>query len=95
MPGPVGGPAAQVEVTSVDGTVLPGQIVPILDVPSLAVATGAANVRVAFAIGESAGRRRGGPARPRRSGSTSKAWTAAAHPSGRAATSSTWRGSAS
>ncbi|MEV0622328.1 hypothetical protein AB0I81_54055 [Nonomuraea sp. NPDC050404] len=58
----VSGPDAQVEVTSVDGAVLPGQIVPILDVPSLAVATGAPNVRFAFAIGESAGRRRGGPA---------------------------------
>ncbi|MEZ7124948.1 hypothetical protein ACBR40_06405 [Nonomuraea sp. AD125B] len=55
------GPDAQVEITSIDGTVLPGQLVPILDIPSLAVATGAANVRVAFAIGESAGRRRGGP----------------------------------
>ncbi|MEW9550189.1 hypothetical protein [Nonomuraea sp. NPDC050783] len=58
----VSGPDAQVEITSVDGAVLPGQIVPILDVPSLALATGAPNVRLAFAIGESAGRRRGGPA---------------------------------
>ncbi|MER6174034.1 hypothetical protein [Streptosporangium sp. NPDC001681] len=58
----VSGPDAQVEVTGVDGTVLPAQIVPILDVPSLALATGAPNVRFAFAIGESAGRRRGGPA---------------------------------
>ncbi|MFI7469225.1 hypothetical protein [Nonomuraea sp. NPDC049646] len=58
----VTGPEAEVEVTSVDGTVLPGRIVPILDVPSLALATGAPNVRFAFAIGESAGRRRGGRA---------------------------------
>lgn len=58
----VGGPDARVEVTSADGTVLPGQIVPTLDVPSLAVATGAPNVRFAFAVGESAGRRRGEPA---------------------------------
>ncbi|MFI6713246.1 hypothetical protein ACIBF7_42920 [Nonomuraea sp. NPDC050478] len=49
------------EVTGVDGAVLPGRIVPILDVPSLALATGAPNVRFAFAISESAGRRRGGP----------------------------------
>ncbi|MEU5865442.1 hypothetical protein ABZ815_30030 [Nonomuraea sp. NPDC047529] len=58
----VTGPDAEVEVTGVDGTVLPGQIVPILDVPSLALATGAPNVRFAFAVGESSGRRRGGPA---------------------------------
>ncbi|GAA1687979.1 hypothetical protein GCM10009733_100790 [Nonomuraea maheshkhaliensis] len=58
----VSGPDAEVEVTGVDGTVLPGLIVPILDVPSLALATGAPNVRFAFAIGESAGRRHGGPA---------------------------------
>ncbi|MBA2891219.1 hypothetical protein [Nonomuraea soli] len=57
----VSGPDAQVMITSVDGVVLPGQIVPILDVPSLAVATGAPHVRFAFAVGESAGRRRGGP----------------------------------
>ncbi|GAA4195350.1 hypothetical protein GCM10022252_40990 [Streptosporangium oxazolinicum] len=58
----VGDSDAQVEVSSVDGTVLPGQLIPTLDVPSLAIATGAPNVRCALAIGESAGRRRGGPA---------------------------------
>ncbi|WP_329430005.1 hypothetical protein OG339_17365 [Streptosporangium sp. NBC_01495] len=58
----VGDPGTQVEVSSVDGTVLPGRLIPTLDVPSLAVATGAPNVRFAFAVGESAGRRRGGPA---------------------------------
>ncbi|MBF6168005.1 saccharopine dehydrogenase [Streptomyces gardneri] len=55
-------PDAQVDVPSVDGVVLPGQSVPILDVPSLAVATGAPNVRFAFAFGETASRRRGEPA---------------------------------
>jgi hypothetical protein len=55
------GPDAQVEMRTVDGTVLPGQSIPILDVPSLALATGAPNVRFDFAVGESAGRRRGGP----------------------------------
>ncbi|WP_231619111.1 hypothetical protein [Nonomuraea sp. SBT364] len=58
----VGGADARTEVTSIDGTVLPAQIVPILDVPSLALATGAANVSFAFAVGESAARRRGEPA---------------------------------
>ncbi|WP_020387889.1 hypothetical protein [Kribbella catacumbae] len=52
-------PDAQVKIQSVDGTVLPGQSAPILDVPSLALATGAPNVSLAFAVGESAGRRRG------------------------------------
>ncbi len=56
----IAGPDAQVEMRTVDGTVLPGQSIPILDVPSLALATGAPNVRFDFAVGESAGRRRGG-----------------------------------
>lgn len=56
------GPDAQVEVPSADGTVLPGQSIAILDVPSIALATGAPNVRFDFAVGESAGRRRGEPA---------------------------------
>ncbi|MBF6341829.1 saccharopine dehydrogenase [Nocardia abscessus] len=55
----VTGPEAQVGVPSVDGTVLPGQILAILDVPSLALATGAPNVLFEFAIGETASRRRG------------------------------------
>ncbi|MEV4305056.1 hypothetical protein [Nonomuraea sp. NPDC049624] len=58
----IAGPDAEVAVTGIDGAVLPGQVVPILDVPSLALATGASDVRFAFAVGESAGRRRGGPA---------------------------------
>jgi hypothetical protein len=58
----VGDPDAQAEVPSVDGTALPGQSIPILDVPSLAIATGAPNVRFDFAVGESASRRRGEPA---------------------------------
>jgi hypothetical protein len=55
-------PDAQEDVPSVDGTLLPGQSIPILDVPSLALATGAPNVRFDFAVGESAGLRRGEPA---------------------------------
>ncbi|NYI04532.1 saccharopine dehydrogenase NADP-binding domain-containing protein [Allostreptomyces psammosilenae] len=55
----VTGPDAQVEVPSADGTVLPGQSIATLDVPSLALATGAPDVRFALAVGESAGRRRG------------------------------------
>jgi hypothetical protein len=58
----VSGLDAQAEVASVDGAVLPGQSIPILDVPSLAIATGAPNVRFDFALGESASRRRGEPA---------------------------------
>jgi hypothetical protein len=58
----VAGAEAQADVPSADGTVLPGQSIPILDVPSLALATGAPNVRFDFAVGESAGRRRGEPA---------------------------------
>lgn len=55
----VNGPDADVSVASPDGTVVPGQRIGILDVPSLALATGAANVTFDFAVGESAGRRRG------------------------------------
>ncbi|MEU5400520.1 saccharopine dehydrogenase [Streptomyces sp. NPDC005963] len=58
----VTGPDAQADVRSTDGTDLPGQSIAILDVPSLALATDAPNVRFDFAVGESAGRRRGGPA---------------------------------
>lgn len=55
------GPDAQVEVRSSDGTALPGQSIAILDVPSLALATGAPDARFDFAVGTSAGRRLGGP----------------------------------
>lgn len=48
------------EVHDADGIALPGQLAAILDVPSLALGTGAANVRFAFAMGESSGRRRSG-----------------------------------
>jgi hypothetical protein len=58
----VGGPDARAEVTGTDGTVLAGQSVAVLDVPSLALATGAPDVRFDLAVGESPGRRRGGPA---------------------------------
>ncbi|MFE6779232.1 saccharopine dehydrogenase [Streptomyces sp. NPDC057702] len=58
----VSGADAQVDVTGSDGTVQPGQAIAILDVPSLALATGAPDVRFAFAVGTSTGRRRGGPA---------------------------------
>ncbi|MFJ4768563.1 saccharopine dehydrogenase [Streptomyces uncialis] len=58
----VTGPDAQADVRSTDGTDLPGQSVAILDVPSLALATDAPHVRFDFAVGESAGRRRGEPA---------------------------------
>ncbi|MFF8957409.1 saccharopine dehydrogenase [Streptomyces sp. NPDC014894] len=58
----VNGPDAQVDVRSIDGVDLPGQSIAILDVPSLALATDAPNVRFDFAVGESAGRRRGEPA---------------------------------
>jgi hypothetical protein len=51
---------SQAEVRTLDGTVVPAQSVPILDVPSLAHATGAPNVRFDYALGESAGRRRAG-----------------------------------
>ena len=51
---------ARAEVRTLDGAVLPAQSIPILDVPSLAHATGAPDVRFDYAFGESAGRRRGG-----------------------------------
>ena len=53
---------AQAQVRALDGTVLPAHSIPVLDVPSLAHATGAPNVRFDHAVGESAGRRRGGRA---------------------------------
>lgn len=49
----------KVDVRAVDGAQLTGQSIPILDVPSLALATGAPDVRVDLAVGESSGRRRG------------------------------------
>lgn len=55
-------PDARTDVPSTDGILVPGQSIAILDVPSLALATGAPNVRFDFAVGESARRRRGGPA---------------------------------
>ncbi|WP_436775516.1 saccharopine dehydrogenase [Yinghuangia sp. YIM S09857] len=55
-------PDARTQVRSIDGILVPGQSIAILDVPSLALATGAPNVRFDFSVGESAGRRRGGPA---------------------------------
>ncbi|MYW04160.1 saccharopine dehydrogenase, partial [Streptomyces sp. SID3343] len=58
----IDGSEAQADVTSADGSVLPGRSIAVLDVPSLAHATGAPNVRFDFAVGESAGRRRGEPA---------------------------------
>ncbi|MGW6024269.1 saccharopine dehydrogenase [Streptomyces sp. NPDC055099] len=57
----VDGPDAQVDVPRSDGVVLPGQSLAILDVPSIALATGAPNVRFDMAVGESAGRHRGDP----------------------------------
>ncbi|MBC7299598.1 MAG: saccharopine dehydrogenase [Nocardia sp.] len=53
---------ASSNVHTVDGTALPGQSIPVLDVPSLAMATGSPNVRVDFAVGETPSRRRGEPA---------------------------------
>ncbi|MET8831172.1 saccharopine dehydrogenase [Streptomyces sp. NPDC004610] len=55
----VDGPEADVEVPTLDGRVLIGRSTPVLDVPSLALATGARDVRFAFAVGESEGSRRG------------------------------------
>ncbi|MFD7547380.1 saccharopine dehydrogenase [Streptomyces sp. NPDC059816] len=57
----VNGPDAQTDVTGLDGTLWSGRSIAILDVPSLALATGAPDVRFDFALGESAGRRRGEP----------------------------------
>ncbi|WP_410873252.1 saccharopine dehydrogenase [Nocardia sp. A7] len=53
---------ARADVRTVDGTTVAGQSIPVLDVPSLALATGAPNVRVDFAVGETPSRRRGEPA---------------------------------
>ncbi|MGW4329012.1 saccharopine dehydrogenase [Nocardia sp. NPDC004573] len=53
---------AEAGVRSVDGVEVPGQSIPILDVPSIALATGAEDVRFDLAVGESAGRRRGASA---------------------------------
>ena len=50
---------AQTEVPGIDDVPVAGQTIAILDVPSLALATGAPNVHFDFAVGESAGRRRG------------------------------------
>ncbi|MGE6738588.1 saccharopine dehydrogenase [Streptomyces sp. NPDC059900] len=58
----ISGPDAQAQVRSTDGTVVPAQSIAILDVPSLALATNAPDVRFDFAVGESVGRRRGEPA---------------------------------
>ncbi|OKH90965.1 saccharopine dehydrogenase [Streptomyces uncialis] len=55
-------PDAQADVRGTDGTGLPGRSIAILDVPSLALATDAPDVRFDFAVGESTGRRRGEPA---------------------------------
>ncbi|WGX94340.1 aminoglycoside phosphotransferase family protein [Nocardioides sp. L-11A] len=49
----------QVDVRAVDGAQMAGHSIPILDVPSLALATGAPDVRVDLAVGESSSRRRG------------------------------------
>ncbi|MFF2084160.1 saccharopine dehydrogenase [Nocardia sp. NPDC058176] len=53
---------AQAPISAIDGTVFPGQSIPIPDVPSVALATGAPNVRFDFAVGETPSRRRGEPA---------------------------------
>ncbi|MFE7336866.1 saccharopine dehydrogenase family protein [Streptomyces griseus] len=55
----VDGPDAEAGVSRTDGVVLPGRSIAVLDVPSLALATGAANVRFDMAVGESTARRRG------------------------------------
>ncbi|MFE2866114.1 saccharopine dehydrogenase [Embleya sp. NPDC059259] len=55
----VAGADTETEVTTLDGTVLPAARIAVLDVPSLALATGAPDVRFDFAVAESAGRRRG------------------------------------
>jgi hypothetical protein len=55
-------PEAQADVIALDGTSVPGQSLAVLDVPSLALATGAANVRFDFAVRESPDHRRDEPA---------------------------------
>ncbi|RJL35612.1 saccharopine dehydrogenase [Bailinhaonella thermotolerans] len=57
----VTGAEAEVSVPSADGVALPGQRVATLDVPSLALATGANDVHFDLAVGATASRRRGGP----------------------------------
>jgi hypothetical protein len=52
----------ETEVIGVDGTAYPAQSIAVLDVTSLALATGATDVRFDMAIGQSAGRRTGGRA---------------------------------
>ncbi|WP_410652259.1 saccharopine dehydrogenase [Amycolatopsis sp. cmx-4-54] len=54
-----GAAESRVELRSLDGTTVTGQTVPILDVTSLSLATGAPNVEFVFAVGGSAGSRRG------------------------------------
>ncbi|MEU5160230.1 saccharopine dehydrogenase [Streptomyces sp. NPDC020875] len=58
----IDGPDAEADLPRTDGVALPGQSIAVLDVPSLALATGAPNVRFDLAVGESAARHRGGPA---------------------------------
>ncbi|WP_069159840.1 saccharopine dehydrogenase [Nocardia altamirensis] len=58
----VAGSDMETTVRTVDGADQPAQYIAILDVTSMALATAAPNVSFAFAIGESAGRRGGGPA---------------------------------
>ncbi|GAA2242663.1 hypothetical protein GCM10010232_32090 [Streptomyces amakusaensis] len=58
----VNGPEARADVPALDGTLHPGQSIAVLDVTSLALATGAPNVRFDFALGASTGRRGGEPA---------------------------------
>lgn len=53
------GDAGQTVVHSVDGTAMAGQAIATLDVPALAMATGAPDVRFDMALGETASRRRG------------------------------------
>ncbi|MFI6867685.1 saccharopine dehydrogenase [Nocardia sp. NPDC050406] len=55
----IGGEDAQASVRAVDGVLVPGFAMAYPDVPSLALATGAREVRFDLAIGESSGRRRG------------------------------------
>ncbi|MFC3964288.1 saccharopine dehydrogenase [Nocardia jiangsuensis] len=56
------GSDADATVRGIDGTELPGRSLAFLDVPSIALATGAHDVRFDLAVGESASRRRGEPA---------------------------------
>ncbi|MFJ5263045.1 saccharopine dehydrogenase [Streptomyces sp. NPDC088387] len=56
----IDGPDADVDLVLSDGRTLPARSIAVLDVPGVALATGARDVGFAFAVGESAGRRRGG-----------------------------------